>query len=121
MSNSIAKAWEFDDGQSITMCGREYNIHACILLATDIDVEEIPIRHIDRSSESPCDDTFMSFVSHVKSVVDADTTKPILMNEFGAVIDGRHRIAKALLDGDETIKCKQFLTDPPACYTEVDI
>jgi hypothetical protein len=43
-------------------------------------------------------------VTHMKAVNDADLEKPIILDEDGELMDGRHRMMKAMLTGAETIK-----------------
>jgi hypothetical protein len=51
------------------------------------------------------------FVDTVKRVQEADLSYPILLYR-GFVMDGKHRLAKALLEGKKTIKVK-YLTELP--------
>jgi len=48
------------------------------------------------------------FLEHVKRVKETDEKYPILLDDFGFVCDGRHRICKAILAGKETIKAIRF-------------
>jgi hypothetical protein len=57
-------------------------------------------------------------VSHMKSVQDAELKYPIILDEDGEIMDGRHRIMKALLMGKKTIKAVRFDKNPEACKTE---
>ena len=115
----IDKPWAFEDAQYVTIQNRQYNVHAAISLSAKLEQIEVPIKLINRAVSAPCDDRLMDFVSHVKAVNEADLSYPILISEFGAIIDGRHRLAKAMLEGRDTILCRQFEKDPPACYSEV--
>lgn len=56
--------------------------------------------------------TLREMVMHMKAVQDADLTAPILLDEDGELMDGRHRIMKAMLTGAETIKVKRFDENP---------
>jgi len=40
---------------------------------------------------------------------------PIILDEDGELMDGRHRIMKALLIGLETVKAVRFDQNPPPC------
>ncbi len=115
----IDKAWEFNDDQQITVFDKRYNIHAAVTLAGDIEVKELSISDMYISYKSPCNDSLRSFLEHVKLVRDADLSYPILLNEDGYIIDGRHRLSKAILTGRKTIKSKRFEKDPVACFTWV--
>lgn len=45
----------------------------------------------------------VSFARHMKHVMDCDLSYPIIFDEYGTVIDGRHRIVKALIEGKTVI------------------
>jgi disulfide oxidoreductase YuzD len=68
------------------------------------------------SYSSPCEANLRSFIEHVKLVNDANLEFPIILNEDGFVIDGRHRLSKAIIEGKKTIKSKRFISDPEACF-----
>ncbi len=53
------------------------------------------------SSELP---TVREVIEHTKLILEADLTYPILLSLDGDVMDGMHRVAKAILDGNTTIK-----------------
>lgn len=57
--------------------------------------------------------SFKDFVSHCKQIEDADLKFPIIIDDFGYVADGWHRIAKALLNGAKTIKAIRLQSMPP--------
>src|SRR5262245_7861696 len=56
--------------------------------------------------------TWRGMVDHVKLIRDADLSFPIILSASGAVMDGRHRVAKALLENLDTIEAVQFVEDP---------
>ncbi len=114
----IEKPWLFNEDQTCTRAGRQYNVHAACLLAQDLPVKKLVIDDMNIHYVSPCHDTFRSFVEHIKLVNDADLSYPIILNQDGAIIDGMHRLAKAILLGKKTIKAKRFIKDPPSCYRE---
>jgi hypothetical protein len=113
----INKPWSFDDPQTITIRDRKYEVHEALRCAKDLPVKELRLDELYISYCNPAHDTLRDFVAHIKSVMEADLDHPILLNEDGACIDGKHRICKALLEGKETIKAKRFETDPGSCYT----
>ena len=53
------------------------------------------------------------FVTHVKQMQDADMNYPILLSEDGVILDGWHRLAKAITTGQRYIKAIRFKKDPP--------
>lgn len=97
------------------------------LLAWDVDrLAELP-RHLPRKSiplreigelDQPCGGegarlTWRDVADHVKLINDADLSCPIILSATGEVMDGRHRVAKAAMEGCELIEAVQFEEDPP--------
>ena len=52
-------------------------------------------------------------------VKETDLRYPIILSTDGRVMDGMHRVTKALLEGRETIEVVQFSQDPEADYKDV--
>jgi len=113
---NIERHWEFDSNQVYETDGKKYFIHDALRLAKDLEVKELKISEMYIAYPSPNNETLRSFVMHMKMVNESDLDFPILMNQDGSVIDGRHRLAKALLEGHETIKVKRFDEDPADCF-----
>lgn len=96
------------------------------LLAWDVDrlVErsrELPVRAVPLAEIRELDEPFFggdeaptwrSFAMHVRLVEETELKYPIIRAADGAVMDGMHRVTKALLRGDATIDAVQFLVDP---------
>lgn len=112
----IDKPWNFDDNQTITIQSRQYNVYAAILLAESLPVKSLLIEDLYISYNAPCEDNFRDFIAHIKLVNDADLKYPILLNENGSVLDGKHRLAKAILLGKKTIKARRFIKDPDSSW-----
>ena len=55
-------------------------------------------------------------IEHLKLIQEADLSFPIILSAAGAVMDGRHRIAKAALLGRSEIAAVQFREDPDPDY-----
>ena len=58
--------------------------------------------------------TWRALVAHMRLIHDADLAYPIILSADGAVMDGRHRLAKALLEGRDHIEAVQFDRDREA-------
>lgn len=54
-----------------------------------------------------------SFIFQCKRVQNCDTNIPIILDDYGQVADGYHRICKAILDGKTTIKAIRLQEMPP--------
>jgi len=97
---------------------RRYVIKNLISLASELPVQEMPLEHLNFCNLQPTIKSFREWVGHIKNVLDADLECPIILDDEGYVMDGRHRIAKAILEGKETIKFVRFKETPPPDYCE---
>jgi hypothetical protein len=62
--------------------------------------------------------TLRDMVMHMQAVNDADLDMPIILDEDGEIMDGRHRLMKAILLGNETIKAVRFDENPSPCRVD---
>lgn len=92
----------------------EWSVARLVTLAKDLPVMEIPLEHLNIYYKYETL-TLREMVGHMKSVNNADLSKPIILDEDGEVMDGRHRIMKALLTGEKTIKAVRFEQNPSPC------
>ena len=63
----------------------------------------------DAGREEP---TCRKVLLHMRLIEAADLSYPIILASDGRVMDGMHRVAKALLQGRETIEAVRFERDP---------
>lgn len=56
--------------------------------------------------------TLRRVAEHAARIHDADLSKPIILNSDGSLMDGGHRVCKALLEGRQTIKAVRFEAMP---------
>lgn len=97
-----------------------WDVDRLVRLTRDIPVRAVPlaaIREVDGpvfgEDEPP---TWRSFVDHARLMEAAELAYPIILAADGAVMDGMHRVAKALRDGRATIDAVQLAEDPPPDY-----
>lgn len=83
-------------------------------LAASMPVMEIPLDHLNVYNTYD-KLTLREMVMHMKAVQDADLSYPIILDEDGEIMDGRHRIMKAILTGAKTIKAVRFDENPSPC------
>lgn len=57
---------------------------------------------------------------HAKLISETDLRHPIILASDGRVMDGMHRVCKALLENRETLSAVQFDRDPDPDYIDVD-
>ena len=111
-----------------------FRASSCGLLAWDVDrlvaltqqfarIEVLlaSIRELDAPFSSEYDDvlTWRSVAEHASLIHAADLNFPIILSRDGSVMDGMHRVAKAVLLGRTTIKAVQFTDDPAPDYIDV--
>jgi len=58
------------------------------------------------------------FIFHTKKVKEASLNHPIILSESGFIMDGWHRVVKAILLERRTIKAVRFVENPKPDYTE---
>jgi hypothetical protein len=63
--------------------------------------------------------TVRTLVRHMELTLNADLTYPIILSSNAIVMDGMHRVARALLEGHATIRAVQFRIDPEPDYVSV--
>ena len=82
---------------------------------------DLPVRHIEVSSISELDAAYWSptqaltvrqITEHFRLVREVDPSYPIILAADGRVMDGMHRVIRALLDGRTTIAAVQFEIQP---------
>ena len=83
-------------------------------LSKDLPVMNIPLNHLNIYYKYE-DVTLRNMVMHMKAVNEANLDYPIILDEDGDIMDGRHRLMKALLTGAKTIKAVRFEKNPEPC------
>jgi len=95
---------------------KRYCVSSLIIHSKDLVVREMPLDHVNIANLYPELKTTRDWIGHIKAVLDADLGCPIILDDEGFIMDGRHRIAKALLDEKETIKFVRFEKNPSPDY-----
>ena len=104
-----------------------WDVHRLVELSGDFPVLEIPvesIRDFDQrswfsgSSKSP---TCKEVALHAKLIEETDLNYPIILGADGRVMDGMHRVCKAWMRGDKSIKAVRFEIDPEPDHIDVPL
>lgn len=108
------KQFPLPEEQLATLGSHQWSVARLFKLSEKFHVMDIPIDHLNiyHKYESM---TLREMVMHMKAVQDANLDYPIILDEDGDLMDGRHRIMKALLEGKETIKAVRFDENPHPC------
>jgi hypothetical protein len=103
-----------------------WSVDRLIELARDFPRERVPLAAI-RELDEPfwCGGegrrlTCREVAGHARLMLDCDLTHPIILSSDGRVMDGMHRVCKALLEGRSEIEAVRFAEDPVPDYVGVD-
>ncbi len=83
---------------------KRWSVARLVDAAKDLEPFDLPIAGVDLSGEIWRDSNIFMLAFHVKRCIDADLSKPIILDWDGAIADGRHRLIRALVEGRRTIK-----------------
>jgi hypothetical protein len=98
--------------------GNEYwSVARLFELSKNLPVVEIPLDYLFVSSIYE-QVNLREMVMHMQAVLDADLDKPIILDENGDIMDGRHRIMKAMLNDIKAIKAVRFDENPEPCIVK---
>lgn len=92
-----------------------WSVARLIDAAKHCDVFDMPLAGIDLDYRIWKDADMATLALHVKKVMDADLSKPIILDWNGCLADGRHRVIKALIEGRRTIKAVRLTSYMEPC------
>lgn len=103
--------WHAPKDQSCTLGRHTWCVARLFELIRELPVMDVPLDHLSLyyTYEKL---TLREMVMHMKAVNDADLSRPIILDEDGELMDGRHRLMKAMLLGEKTIKAVRFDENP---------
>ncbi|MDT7539533.1 MAG: hypothetical protein QOI82_3118 [Actinomycetota bacterium] len=99
-----------------------WDVDRLIELSAGLEVEELPLEDIAQLDENYWYDhgyspTVRSIADRVRLVQAADPSYPIIVSPEGRVMDGMHRVVRALVEGRTTIPAVRLRELPPPDYT----
>ena len=103
-----------------------WNVERLIELSRDLPRQRVPIsaiRELDESFWCGAEGqklTCRQLVDHARLMQECDPAYPIILSRDGRVMDGMHRVCKALLERLSEIEAVRFLDDPEPDYVGVD-
>ena len=100
-----------------------WDVDNLIVLSSDLPVNEVAIASIAdvdtdfwfKFGPTP---TVRRIIDQVRLIQEADLSYPIILGSDGRVMDGMHRIARAMLEGHSTIGAVRFEDDPDPDYRD---
>ena len=93
-----------------------WDVDRLVNLSSTLPVQHVPLNQIRELNQLWTGDadrpTWTEFIHHMALVQAADLAYPIILSSSGEVMDGMHRVAKAVLEGRAKIDAVQFSDDP---------
>lgn len=99
-----------------------WDVDRLIQLTRELPVQQVELSSIwevdttywfDDVSERP---TVRNIVDHVRLILEVDPSYPVILGVDGRVMDGMHRVARAMIGGRASIPAVQFDRHPEPDY-----
>lgn len=81
--------------------------------AKDLEPFDLPLAAIDMSFVPWGINNLHDIIYHVDRVQKVDSSYPVILDEFGTLIDGFHRVVAAVIKGETTIRAVKIDSMPP--------
>jgi hypothetical protein len=101
-----------------------WDVDRLVELSRDFPLIEVPLDSIAELDSNYWfgngfgEPTVRKIVEHMQLVREVDPSFPIILGVDGRVMDGMHRIVRALLDGKQRINAVRFATQPEPDYRD---
>lgn len=106
--------WSEIGSQYCKLGNCHWSVARLIELSKDLPVMDVPLDHLNVYN-SYDKLTLRQMAMHINAVMEADLRYPIILDEDGELMDGRHRILKAMISRTHSIKVVKFQQNPPPC------
>ena len=93
-----------------------WDVDRLVQLSSQLPRKRIPLSEIRElvepwsGEDEP--ESWRGLLEHLKLIDEADLSFPIILSSDGAVMDGMHRVVKAVRQGQQDIEAVQFERDP---------
>jgi hypothetical protein len=119
MKKKQYKPWYLPEDQMIVVNGRRYSMPTLFPLAARLEVFDLSLQGLNLNySITSAMESLRHFAMHCEAVAKASLDYPIILCPDGLILDGRHRVVKALMQGRKTIRAVQFDDYPE--HTQVE-
>ena len=102
------------DNQMAQLGKHKWHVPRLFELAKTLPVLEIPLEHMNMYYKYD-NLTLRELAGHIVAVENADLKYPIILDEDGEIMDGRHRLLKAIIKDKKIIKAVRFTENPSPC------
>jgi hypothetical protein len=103
-----------------------WDVRRLVRLSRRLPVQAVPLAQIAELDfehwygHGEARPTVRSIIEHCQLMLAADLAYPIILDSAGRVMDGMHRVSKALMQGHTHIDAVQFVLDPAPDHTGCD-
>ena len=103
-----------------------WDIRRLVELTRDLPVERAMLADIaeldethwySHEGDSP---TCRSLLEHMRLIDECDLTHPIILDEDGRVMDGMHRVCRAVREGKDSVLAVRFITNPEPDFVDCE-
>lgn len=101
-----------------------WDVHRLIALSRHLPQREVSLAAIAELDEAFWFDhpaTCREVAGHARLIGETDPEHPIILSADGRVMDGMHRVCRALIEGRETIRAVRFPEDPEPDHIDVSL
>jgi hypothetical protein len=101
---------------------RAWDIGRLVALSKHLETQLVSLASIRELDEPYWGEpmTCRHIAEHARLISEADFGYPIILSSDGRIMDGMHRVLKALMQGESHIYAVRFLTDPEPDFVGVD-
>jgi hypothetical protein len=106
------------DGLGLYIEGnKRWKVESLVFASKDLEPFDLPLSAIMIGTQVWENKmSVKQFAMHWKRCLDTDPENPVIMDDDGFIMDGWHRVARALAEGRETIKAVRFDKTPNCDY-----
>lgn len=106
----LPREWEIGSrGEFVHGLGdRQWRVQDLRLAVANEPVFRVPLAFLDLSAHGfNLEGGLIDFAIHMRKVNESNPDDPVIFDQWGRILDGRHRIVKALLEGRTIISAKK--------------
>lgn len=102
-----------------------WDVDTLIAMSAQLPVEQVEVASITELDTYYWSDgtggsrTIRQIVGHARLILAADLSYPVILGFDGRVMDGMHRIARALLEGQPQVASRRFARPLPPDFVDV--
>ena len=102
-----------------------WDIDRLVALTMNLPIIDVPLAAIGELDEPYWFDhgyvpTCRNIAEHARLINEVDINFPIILSSDGRVMDGMHRVARAVLEGRSSLPAKKFVDDPEPDFVGVE-